>query len=183
MTEKSKIYTRTGDSGKTALYGGKRVDKSDLKICAKGAIDEVNSSIGVVISYIFDLSLSGFLQEIQKDLFTIGALLSGQKPKKDLTKKTQALEQKIDELDKYLPQLHNFILPGGVQAAAFVHLARSIVRRAERDVVALSQKKEVDSEIIKYLNRLSDFLFVLARILNQQSGINDVIWKGNGKNV
>ncbi len=166
-----KIYTKTGDKGETSLYGGKRVFKNNLRIEAYGCIDELNSAIGLVLSKIKNEKLD----EIQKDLFLIGSILAGYENTKDFD--IRKLEDWIDGLEKDLPPIKNFIIPGGCEAAGFLHLARSICRKAERRVVELSQKENFDENIIVYLNRLSDFLFVLARFENNKSGIKEEIWK------
>ena len=181
MSSKVKIYTRTGDRGQTSLYGGKRVSKDNLQVSAYGTVDELNSSIGVVISHIESESeIKSFLVLIQADLFTIGARLAGSKVNlENIKNRVKEMEKIIDRLDENLPELRNFILPGGSQVASFSHLARSVCRRAERDVVSLKRElKELDDEIIIYLNRLSDLLFVLARYLNKMSNVNDIVWKG-----
>jgi len=176
-----KIYTRTGDKGETSLYGGRRVAKHNLQVVAYGTVDELNSAIGVVISSIENNpELTKFLTNIQKDLFSSGAHLAGNKQSLTLVgKRVKEMEKFIDTLTAKLTPLKNFILPGGVESASFAHLARSICRRAEREVIKLSKEVTIDSRVIMYLNRLSDLLFVIARYLNKQSGVVDVIWKGN----
>jgi len=180
MSSKLKIYTRTGDKGLTSLYGGKRVDKFDQRVVAYGTVDELNSSIGVVIAHVEKGSQEAiFLVSVQSDLFAIGAHLAGGKQSLDVvTARVTAMEFFIDDMDKELTPLKNFILPGGSKPASFSHLARSICRRAEREVVRLSNIEEsVDTNVIIYLNRLSDFLFELARFLNYKAHVDDIIWK------
>lgn len=178
-----KIYTRTGDKGKTSLYGGKRVDKFDTRVVAFGTVDELNSALGVVISHLEKKDkLKNFLSKVQSDLFTIGAYLAGNKKQSlgVISKRVLEMERYIDEIDSGLPSLKNFILPSGTPTASFTHLARSICRRAERRVVKLTNSEDaVDQNIIIYLNRLSDFLFITARYLNNQAGISDVIWQSS----
>lgn len=173
------IYTRTGDSGTTSLFGGKRVLKSEELVNAYGSIDELNSWVGLIISEINIDHLKKLFSEIQSDLFTIGGNLAGGKTDLSaLETRVPQMEVEIDVMDKELPELTNFILPGGCSGAAHVHIARNVCRRVERRVVALSQKRKIDQSIIKYLNRLSDLLFIVARYINNKSGIEDVLWSG-----
>jgi cob(I)alamin adenosyltransferase len=181
MSSKLKIYTRTGDTGQTSLYGGKRVEKHNLQVVAYGTVDELNSALGVVISHLESSdSHHAFLTLIQSDLFIIGSHLAGAPV--DLSpigKRVSELEEFIDRLDKELAPLKNFILPGGSKQSSFSHLARAICRRAEREIIKLSKEQPtVDPRVIIYVNRLSDLLHVFARHCNKQSGIEDVIWKG-----
>ena len=164
------IYTRKGDKGKTGVFNGKRLSKDSLLIGAIGSIDEANSWLGVV---------SGF-EEIQKDLMTISSILAGAKLKFSSVK-SKKLEKEIDKLDKILPPLKHFILPGGSETGAKLHFARTLVRRAERAVVGLLNKEKVKPEILIYLNRLSDYLFMHARFANFQDGTREVEWKREGK--
>lgn len=175
-----KIYTRTGDKGLTSLYGGKRVDKFDQRVVAYGTVDELNSALGVVIAHLKTGSKeTAILASVQSDLFVIGAHLAGGKQSlTTIIKRVSEMESFIDELDVKLPPLKNFILPGGSTSASFAHLARSICRRAEREVVRLSKiEGNVDTHVIVYLNRLSDLLFELSRFLNHKSNIVDTVWK------
>lgn len=177
---KVKIYTRTGDKGMTSVYGGKRVEKHKSQVVAYGAVDELNSSLGIIISHLEkDSNSFSFLRKIQSDLFTIGAHLAGSKQELlQIGKRVPQMEEFIDSLDTHLPPLKNFILPGGSREASYAHLARSICRRAEREVIRLSKEHGmVDSRAIMYLNRLSDLLFVLARYLNKKAHQDDIIWK------
>jgi cob(I)alamin adenosyltransferase len=183
MFSNIKIYTKSGDKGQTSLYGGKRVDKSDARVEAYGTIDELNSAVGVVISHLEkEDKLRNFLSEVQSDLFTIGTFLAGNKkqPLDTISKRVPEMEQYIDEIDSHLPPLKNFILPSGTPEASFSHLARSICRRAEREVVRLTNSQKVEVSVITYLNRLSDFLFIVARYLNMKNNILDAIWKTIG---
>ena len=178
-----KIYTKTGDSGKTSLFGGTRVSKSSLRISAYGTVDELNSAVGVCRSHGLEGSLDAFLERVQSDLFRVGGELAapeGSKPSGLVPlgeAETHALEEEIDRLDAGLPPLKNFVLPGGVPAAAAAHTARSICRRAERVVVELSEREKVRNEIVVYLNRLSDALFVAARRINALAGAPERTWK------
>ncbi len=178
-----KIYTKTGDGGQTSLFGGKRVDKDDDRINAYGTVDELNSVLGIAVSFSESDEIKSVLKKIQNDLFTVGADLStpleNKKVKVQRTspEMVSALENYIDEYNEKLPPLRNFILPGGGSPAAYLHFARTVCRRAEREVTALSKKEEIGKEVIKYLNRLSDLLFVLARFENFNSGIPDIDWE------
>lgn len=180
-----KIYTKTGDEGKTSLIGGTRVSKSHRRIEAYGAIDELNSFIGLSLDYINSYSLENVLAEVQDRLFTIGSSLACD-PEKETKLKIPdlheedvvLLENEIDKMNEVLPSLKSFILPGGHVAASTLHVARCVCRRAERLCVRLQKKKdEVDPLIIKYLNRLSDYLFVLARFVVLKSGAKEIPWK------
>ncbi len=182
---KVKIYTRTGDDGTTSLYGGKRVEKHNLQVVAYGTIDELNSALGVLISFLpkSQDEIREFFQIVQNDLFTIGSFLSGNKKIElvNIGRRVGEMEKLIDAFDKSLPVLKNFILPGGSHEASFSHLARSICRRAEREVIRLSKESEsIDNKVIVYLNRLSDLLFVVGRHLNSEVGVFDTVW--NSKN-
>lgn len=173
------IYTRTGDAGMTSLFGGKRVLKCEELVSVYGSIDELNSWIGHIASEIESADVQQFLYTIQSDLFTIGSNLAGWTADlRPLEKRVDEMEARIDELEKKLPPLANFILPGGTELAAHVHIARSICRRVERQAVALSQKQTVEPKILKYLNRLSDMLFMLARFINNEAGVVEVTWSG-----
>lgn len=176
-----KIYTKTGDKGETGLVGGSRVPKYHLRIESYGTIDELNAVLGLLSSHIKEEELKAVFQKIQSYLFTIGShLAADEKNKMTLPslsdKETQTLEHWIDKAEETLPALKNFILPGGEVSASYAHLARTVCRRAERRIVELSSTCEVDKSIVIYINRLSDFLFVVARKLNQDKGVEDVKW-------
>ncbi len=177
-----KIYTKTGDGGTTALLGGKRVPKSDLRIDAYGTIDELNSFLGLVRDQAVNSHRAVFLKEIQDRLFTIGADLataSGKdKVKKPdlLPEDLSVLEQEIDQMETELPPLRAFILPGGHTAVSFCHVARTVCRRAERIAVQLASSEPVSDLVIQYLNRLSDYLFVLGRKMAQELEVEEVTW-------
>ncbi len=171
------IYTKRGDKGKTGLMSSnEQVSKSSAQIKTIGAIDELNSFLGVVVSNSQDLSVSKMLINIQKDLLTIGSILAGSKLRFYKTR-ARRLETAIDKMEGELPVLKNFIVPGGSKLASNLHYARSLVRHAERKVVELSKTGPINSQILIYLNRLSDFLFMLARKVNNSSGIKEEIWK------
>ena len=177
-----KIYTKTGDAGETGLFGGKRLPKSHLRIESYGTVDELNSHIGLVRDSLTDAHLLQVLKEIQDRLFAVGANLATD-PAKNLTppdiklSDIQVLENEIDSMEVQLPPLKNFILPGGHPTVSFCHVARCVCRRAERLVVALNQEEKVEPMVLQYLNRLSDYLFVLARKIGQDLGAGEVIWR------
>lgn len=176
----SKIYTRTGDQGETGLGDGQRVAKNHPRIEAIGAVDELNSLIGVLLSQGLPEDLAQALTRIQHQLFDLGGELC--LPQQTLLNDahTEALESLLDTLNADLGPLKNFILPGGSTAASFAHLARAVCRRAERRLIGLSQQASVNPASIRYLNRLSDLLFVIARSLNRQAGVDDVLWQAQG---
>ena len=182
-----KIYTKTGDGGETGLFGGGRVSKDSLRVAAYGEVDELNATLGLVRALDPQEFADPLLRTVQGDLFTIGAELAT--PDRDKLHKTlarsrapigdsdiAALEEVIDSHESRLEPLKNFILPGGVPKAATLHLARTVCRRAERSVVALSRHEQISPAILGYLNRLSDLLFVLARAANAHAGRPDVKW-------
>ena len=176
-----KIYTKTGDDGNTGLQGNLRIGKSHPRIMAYGTVDETNAALGMVLSNSLDEDISEILTDIQNDLFLVGADLSN--PNLNDSKNRVSLEMieklevLIDKFESELPPLTNFVLPGGIPAAAQIHYVRTVVRRAETLVVILSEKDEINSNCIKYLNRLSDFLFVLGRLINKRSNREDILWK------
>lgn len=180
-----KIYTRTGDAGQTALFGGGRVPKDDARVAAYGDVDELNSALGVVRAAAPADFFDDLLASIQRDLFSIGGHLATPDPEKvrkalaraDLSpERVELFERAIDEADAELPPLRAFILPAGTPKAAALHLARTICRRAERSVVRLAGAAEVPPLFLVYLNRLSDLLFTLARLANHREGRGDVTW-------
>lgn len=173
------IYTKFGDKGNTSLFGGKVVVKDDPMVEAYGAVDELNSSIGVIIAFSDDQELKEMLMDIQKDLFAMGAELASEgKTTKITPVKIEKLEKEIDVIEPQLQRLTNFVIPGGSKTAALLHLTRTICRRAERRIVTLSKHMKINPEIIKYLNRLSDLLFVLARFANRKKHFEETIWRG-----
>jgi cob(I)alamin adenosyltransferase len=176
-----KIYTKTGDDGTTGLQGGKRVSKADLRITAYGSVDEINSCLGVVLAQSADSDISELLMRIQNELFVAGSDLSDPNLANTKNRVTdimiENLEKNIDMFEQELEPLTNFILPGGHKTAAYLHLARTVTRRAETQVVLLSKQEQINVNCQKYLNRLSDLLFVLARTVNKRARVADVIWK------
>jgi len=173
----SKLYTRTGDDGTSGLSGGERIAKNHERMNAMGAVDELNSVIGLLICKLDDSDLTSLCVAIQHDLFNIGGEISMPGHSFIKEQKVTELEQQIDQFNEHLKPLKDFILPGGSEAASICHMARSIARRAERDVITLHQLEPVCDTTRQYLNRLSDLLFVTARIINMKLGHNDTLWK------
>ncbi len=176
-----KIYTKTGDDGTTGLQGDLRISKSHPRIIAYGTIDEANACLGIVLANKLDLDIYDLLNQIQNDLFVAGADLSNPNLKQTANRITysmvEGIENAIDKYEKELPPLTNFILPGGDSIGAQVHFCRTIVRRAEIYLVFLKEKEKINEDCIKYLNRLSDLLFVIGRVINKRKGKRDIIWK------
>lgn len=179
-----KIYTRTGDQGETGLFGGGRVLKSNVRVEAYGAVDELNAVLGWAMTQL-EGGTASRLRGVQEDLFAIGAHLAtpgaGERKRPvlpPLPEGVEELEEWIDELDAGLPELRSFILPGGSPGAAALHVSRTVCRRAERAVVALAKADPVEPGVVVYLNRLSDLLFTLAREANRAAGVADVEWRG-----
>jgi cob(I)alamin adenosyltransferase len=184
MANKIKIYTKTGDDGTTGLIGGSRVKKYDSRLEAYGTIDELNSVIGVLCSLELPVNVVGVLNKIQNKLFNIGSLLASDDKGAAFTanlaitaENIKDLEDAIDEYQSQLPELTHFIIPGGDFSSAQCHVARTVCRRAERRILEFSEHSKVNNEIIIYINRLSDFFFVLSRKLSFDNKIADVIWK------
>jgi len=182
-----KIYTKTGDAGDTGLFGGPRVSKDNLRIEAYGTVDELNSVLGVVRTCSPPPPLDALLGQIQNELFALGAQLATPDPAAHKTAligmaQVSALEQAIDRLETDLAPLSQFILPGGTPTAAHLHLARTVCRRAERRLVSLVRvsAEPISAELIVYLNRLSDLLFVMARAANRVAGVSDIPWQKPG---
>lgn len=172
-----KIYTKTGDKGKTSLCDGEKVSKSSLRVCAYGDLDELSSSIGFAIAVIRSRRVKKVLEKVQRDLFILGSHVATCKkeahdvlPKFDLAK-VEELEAVIDDFSEGLPKLHRFLLPGGTKSACAIHMARTVCRRAERTCVQLSEHQYLYEPVLPYLNRLSDLLFVLARVANKGKDI------------
>ena len=185
MIKLNKIYTKTGDGGDTALGDGERVLKDSLRVSAYGNVDELNASIGIITLYA-NTELKRKLKNIQNDLFDIGADLCvpiSEKNKDRLrlsTNQIETLELEIDEMNSILEPLNSFVLPGGCRSATFLHMARTICRRAERSVVSLRLHEKINDNTLVYLNRLSDWLFVASRVENQENS-SEVLW-APGKN-
>lgn len=178
-----KIYTKTGDKGDTGLFGGLRVSKASLRVEAYGTLDELNCALGMARSDMADRTLGGYIECIQHELFSLGAELAVT-PGKHTSLKTpmlgvaaiEKLERQIDDWEAQLTPLRQFILPGGTKAAACLHYARAVCRRAERVTVRLTEQEPVRREILVYLNRLSDWLFVFARVANHSAAHPDIVW-------
>ena len=183
-----KIYTRTGDAGTTALFGGERVMKASLRVAAYGSVDETNAALGMARTFLDDEELDAILAELQNALFDVGADLAtpeGAAARAHVhpmdEHDVRHLEELIDRFDGELTPLQHFVLPGGHAAAAHLHLARTMVRRAERDVVALAVQEPVNLQAAVYLNRISDLLFVLARVTNARHGVTEAQWAAQGR--
>jgi cob(I)alamin adenosyltransferase len=178
-----KIYTKTGDKGSTSLIGGTRLSKAHVRIEAYGTVDELNSYIGLLGDQLINEKRKGLLKEIQDRLFTMGSHLASEpeKSKRILPDLIEddilLLEKEMDLIDSQVPPLRAFILPGGHQSVSFGHVARTVCRRAERAVILLQESEEVDDIVIRYLNRLSDYLFMLCRIMTYELGIEEIVWK------
>jgi len=180
-----KIYTKTGDRGQTGLFGGARVSKAAPRVQTYGDVDELNAVIGVVLAHASDARVTATLRAVQDDLFAFGAELA-RAPGKDVDLGVELIEEAdvtrlehaIDELERDLLPLKAFVLPGGCAEAAFLHVARTTARRAERALVALADSENVRGELLRYVNRLSDLLFVMARHANFRANVPDVPWRG-----
>lgn len=175
-----KIYTGNGDEGFTNLYGGKKILKSDPQIEAYGTIDELNSFIGLLMSHVEEKSISSDLIKIQNELFTIGTILATDKENPKLKKHLDTasilfLENKIDDMEKVLPTLRNFILPSGSELVSLAHIARTVTRRAERNIVAMQNDDDEFSKILIFMNRLSDYFFVLSRYLAKLTNVEEIL--------
>ncbi len=186
-----KIYTKTGDQGETSLFGGTRVRKSSIRIDAYGTVDELNSHLGLIRDQITDKDLKNVLITIQNKLFTMGAMLATPEDKQKLKNGTDRLkiekiqqeeikflEEEMDKMNAVLKPMTHFILPGGHTTVSFCHIARCVCRRAERITVELADQETINPEVVIYLNRLSDYLFVLARKLSMDNKVEEIPWKG-----
>lgn len=180
-----KIYTKNGDRGKTSLIGGRKVSKHDLQVEAYGSIDELNSFIGLLKDYSKNDEINQVLFKVQLKLFTIGSILAQENTSTNRAileklnisaKDTNFIELQIDKLEKKLPKLSKFIIPGGHKLVSYCHVSRSICRRAERKITKLSDSVKLDSNILPYINRLSDFLFVLSRYFSKELDIKESYW-------
>ncbi len=179
-----KIYTKTGDNGTTGLIGGTRVTKNDIRLEAYGTVDELNSYIGLLNTYTLEEENKHFLYNIQNKLFSVGSYLATDTSKTAINsvsflKETDIknIENEIDRLNESLPPLSNFILPGGTQAAAICHVCRTVSRRAERKIYDVKSAYNVDMHILEYVNRLSDYFFVLSRYINISADLKEICWK------
>jgi len=176
-----KIYTKTGDEGKTSLFDNSRVWKSHDRIMSYGSVDELNSALGILSSFDLEPEIQETINRIQNDLFVVGSDLANPDMSNTKIRTTndmvEYLEEKIDKFETELPDLVSFILPGGILVSSILHLSRTVARRAETHIVALSRKEEINKISGVYLNRLSDLLFVLARITNKRKDVDDIVWK------
>ncbi|MGB7814986.1 MAG: cob(I)yrinic acid a,c-diamide adenosyltransferase [Methylotenera sp.] len=177
----SKIYTRTGDAGTTGLGDGTRVAKDSLRIAAMGDVDELNSIIGLILTEPMSPKIRDCLTRIQHDLFDIGGELCMPGHAMIKAERVTALEKQLDAWNDTLSPLKEFILPGGSRAAAYCHLARTVCRRAERQMTSLNNQEKITEISLQYINRLSDLLFVLCRILNKEAGLPDILWQNTHK--
>ncbi|MEQ1599359.1 MAG: cob(I)yrinic acid a,c-diamide adenosyltransferase [Methylotenera sp.] len=177
----SKIYTRTGDSGTTGLGDGTRVAKDSLRVQAMGDVDELNSIIGIMQTEALQPNIHEVLQAIQHDLFDLGGEICLPGHSMIKAERATALETQLDAWNETLSPLKEFILPGGSRAAAYCHLARTVCRRAERTMTSLNSQEKITEVSLQYINRLSDLLFVLCRILNKDAGVPDVLWNNEHK--
>ena len=186
--KKSLVYTKTGDLGTTGLIGGTRVPKTHIRLEAYGTIDELNSNIGLLITYLNDERDRTFLQKVQNKLFAVGSHLATDQEKVQLNKVSiiipddvEQIEHEIDAADEILPPLHSFVLPGGATGAAVAHICRTVCRRAERRILALSETCTISSDLLAYVNRLSDYFFVLSRKINFNEGKEEIFWNNRCK--
>lgn len=179
-----KIYTKTGDKGTTSLVGGQRVMKNDPRLNAYGTIDELNSFLGLLRAQTPDENISSQILEIQNTLFTVGAILATDKSTQNTNfcaeidlKKIENLENSIDIIENSLPKLTEFVIYGSDPLSALCHVCRAVARRSEREIITLSQAVDIDNNLLKYINRLSDYLFVLARLYTKNADHEDFLWK------
>ncbi len=178
-----KIYTKGGDKGKTSLLGGARVSKAHIRLHAYGTVDELNSYMGLLADQAVNEPVIDFIRSIQNNLFTIGSILAADGNKNTMKlpeledSDVELLEHRMDEMDQHLAPLTSFLLPGGHQSVSFAHIARCVCRRAERLVIELDESVDVTPVLIKYLNRLSDYLFVLARYMAHRLEAPEILWR------
>ena len=182
-----KIYTKTGDAGETGLFGGARVSKASLRVASYGEVDELNSTVGWARVAVSEGTLDDLLNQIQNDLVEVGAELGSTAERKQKSAmpmideaQVEALEHAIDKYEEGPPPLTSFVPPGGSESATRLHIARCVCRRAERSLVELGAQEAIRGELFRYVNRLSDLLFVLARYANHAAGVEDIPWKGQG---
>lgn len=183
-----KIYTKTGDKGTTSLVGGTRVSKTHIRLEAYGTVDELNAHLGLLLTYLSAEEDKAMVLQVQNQLFAIGSNLATDTEQTQLksasvisTEEIDSIEKEIDRLDALLPPLRSFVLPGGSRAAAVCHVCRTVCRRAERRIIALSEHCEVSTELLTYINRLSDYLFVLSRKTNIDEKKEEIFWNNSCK--
>lgn len=186
--KKSLVYTRTGDQGMTSLVGGARVPKTHVRLEAYGTVDELSAQLGLLATYLSDERDRQTVLGVQQTLFAVGSQLATDLSQTALRQasivtdaQVQAMEREIDRLDSPLPPLHAFVLPGGSRGAAVCHVCRTVCRRAERRILALAEGTEVDTRLLAYINRLSDYLFVLSRKMNHDAEIEEIFWENRSK--
>lgn len=185
---KSLVYTKTGDKGTTGLVGGTRVPKTHIRLEAYGTVDELNAHIGLLMTYLTDDRDYLFMQKVQDKLFGVGSHLATDQEKIKLydvsvitVEDVESIEREIDAGDEILPELHSFVLPGGSRGSAVAHICRTICRRAERRILALTEQYPISPELLVYVNRLSDYLFVLSRKINFNEGKDEIFWNNSCK--
>ena len=186
--KKSLVYTKKGDKGTTGLIGGTRVPKTHIRLEAYGTVDELNSNLGLLATYLMDEHDLDFVQSVQDKLFAIGSHLATDQEKIQLhdvsiitPADVEAIEREIDAADEILPPLHSFIIPGGSRGSALCHVCRTVCRRAERRILALSESYTISADLLAYVNRLSDYLFVLSRKMNFNEGKDEIFWNNSCK--
>ncbi|WP_294627947.1 cob(I)yrinic acid a,c-diamide adenosyltransferase [uncultured Bacteroides sp.] len=186
--KKSLVYTKTGDKGTTSLVGGSRVPKTHIRLEAYGTVDELNAHLGWLYTYLSDETDCDFIQSIQHKLFAIGSHLATDQVKTQLKpasiitpQDVESIEQEIDRLDDKLPELNAFILPGGTRGASVCHICRTVCRRAERRILSLSETCTISPEVLAFVNRLSDYLFVLSRKINFDEQNSEIFWDNSWK--
>lgn len=186
--KRSLVYTKTGDKGTTSLVGGNRVPKTHIRLEAYGTVDELNSFLGLLSTYLSDEADRDFVSGIQHKLFSIGSHLATDQEKTELKaasiitlENVERIEQEIDKLDELLPELRSFIIPGGSRGASVCHICRTVCRRAERRILALSETCTISPEVLAFVNRLSDYLFVLSRKINFDEQNNEIFWDNSWK--
>lgn len=181
--KKSLVYTKTGDCGTTGLVGGTRVPKTHIRLEAYGTVDELNANLGLLVTYLTEKHDVEFVLKVQYKLFAIGSHLATDQERRELHEASiiaptdvEGVEQEIDAIDEILPSLRNFVLPGGSLASSVCHICRTVCRRAERRILTLSESCTIAPEVLAYVNRLSDYLFVLSRKINFNEGKDEVFW-------
>ena len=186
--KKSLVYTKTGDRGTTSLVGGTRVSKTHIRLEAYGTVDELNSHLGFLITFLSDEHDKLFLQKVQDRLFAVGSYLATDRERtrlKDASiitpEQVETIEHDIDRLDDTIPPFSAFVLPGGCRGAAVCHICRTVCRRAERRILTLAEQADISSELLAYVNRLSDYLFVLSRKMNQDEKKEEIFWNNSCK--
>ncbi|WP_288674448.1 cob(I)yrinic acid a,c-diamide adenosyltransferase [uncultured Bacteroides sp.] len=186
--KKSLVYTKTGDRGTTSLVGGTRVSKTHIRLEAYGTVDELNSHLGFLITFLSDEHDKLFLQKVKDRLFAVGSYLATDRERTRLKEasiitpeQVETIEHEIDRLDDTLPPLSAFVLPGGCRGAAVCHICRTVCRRAERRILTLAEQADISSELLAYVNRLSDYLFVLSRKMNQDEKKEEIFWNNSCK--